>query len=498
MNGINKLRSEKADEELSKELKLNAYSTDASGLSGEALKVIAPLDEKELQSIIVMNKNITIRGGGSGLMGGCVPASENSVVIDLSKMDKIIDIDPARKTAVVEAGVILQELNDRLEKYELEFPISPLSKSICTIGGMLAVNASGPRSTKYKRMADLVLEMDIVDGQGRLQRISRIDASNFVGMEGITGVIYRAKLKLISRPKRSLTIYRSDELFKVIELVRKLRLLPGVSIIQLFDGRLSLILGLSNNYHLFVEFESNDGEFKGEDYKSRIKAVEELPWLIAQSGYVKSDDPKIFLDKLPDLSEYLSLNDIPYYANLGPGIIHPVFKENEDDKINNLRMFVRKIRGQVAGTYGVGRLKKEFLDINDKKLVERIKKRYDPKNKLNRGVIIDAGEGGERIDNEIKREISKEIAEETTKEAANKTDNINDTLKKADALDEAAGTIKGAANKISEVNNTTKEINNISDDIITEKFEKLLREVEELDKELGKIKEDNIQNEKTG
>ncbi len=398
-----KLRSQVFDNNL----RINAYSTDASNVKGVATGVFTPMSVKEVSDIIKTNPKITIRGGGSGVRSGAVP--DLSAVLDLSKMDKIIDIDPIRNIVNVESGIILEELNYELERWGLEFPIIPHSKGVCTIGGMIATNASGVRSVKYKRMADFVVELEIIDGSGKEKKISRVDASNFVGMEGITGVIVSAKLKVIKKPYRSITAYRSNDLFKIIELTRKLKLSKDVSMIFLIDPLLSQIVGLERIYHLIIEFESDQGELKGEFYNNKLRFVQNLPMISAKSGYSRIEDFKIFLDKFEDFSSYLKDNQIPYYANLGSGLIHPLLKTGSDELIKDMYKFVRRIRGTIAGTFGIGKVKCDFMDVNDKKLVQRVKKRYDPLNKLNSGVIIDADVIYDSPKKEVIDEMIKEI-----------------------------------------------------------------------------------------
>ncbi|MEK6918653.1 MAG: FAD-binding oxidoreductase [Nanoarchaeota archaeon] len=406
--------TDKKSEVIDRELAINAYSTDASGISNNPISVFTPTTDEELRKIVHENHNITIRGGGSGVVGGCVP-SEGSVVVDLSKMDKILDVDINKKVVYVQAGIILNDLNQELSKYNLEFPINPQSGSICTIGGMIATNATGPRSAKYKRVADHVLEIEIIDGHSKVVKLGRIDASNVVGMEGITGIIYSAKLKVIDKPKRSLTVYRSADLLKIIDLSRTLKMDNQVSMIHLISPMLSEILGLSRINHLFIEFESDRGDIKGDIYNNKIRIIDDLYKNASLSGYVRVEDPRVFLDRLIEVANYLDSQKIPYHANLGIGLVNPLFSANDFSAINDLRLFVKKIRGNIAGTFGFGKTKKNFMDINDKKLAQRIKKRYDPNNKLNRGVIVDLDEKLGLPTKESIAEIIKKIDEEEEK-----------------------------------------------------------------------------------
>jgi len=382
----------------SDELKVLAYSSDASGLSTVPNKVLLPECVEDVQKFVKSNKIISIRGGGSGLVGGSVVSQnsqEGGVVLNLGRMDKVLEVDDNKEFVIVESGVVLTELNEVLGKIGYEFPIVPMSKDIATIGGMVATNAFGFKSVKQKRMADMVIELCVVDGSGEVRKISRVDAASITGMEGITGVITKIKLKIVPKTPKSLMIYRGS-LFKLIELSHKLKLRGDVHSILLFDKHLSKLLGLQgsdgsgkDNYYLFVEFEGDTGEIRGRAYESRMRLLERFYFNLAKEGFVRMEDIKLFLDKIPEFDEYLRVNKIPYFSNLGLGVTFPLFRKGDLGKVNDLLGFVKnRMRGGVFGGFGVGVAKREFLDSTERKLVERVKKRYDPRSKFNRGVLI--------------------------------------------------------------------------------------------------------------
>jgi len=344
--------------------------------------------------------DIVPRGGGSNLRGSCVP--NNSIILDLSKMDKILDIDVERKTADVEAGVILEDLNSELEKFNLEFPVDTLSKEICTIGGMIATNAAGSREIKYGRMRNWVEELDAIDGKGNFRKVSKNDVSDFSGMEGLTGVIIRAKLKLIEKPKRTSSIVQSDSIEEIIKIIKKLKLERDVSIIDILDRRVSSLLGWKYRYHLIVEFESERGKIKGEEYCKINEFRERIYFQLASKEYYVLEDARFFIDKIEDFIVYLEEEDIPFFGGMGIGVLHPCFKANDKKRIEMLNL-VRKLRGKISGKFGIGIQKKEFLDDIEVELVKRIKLRYDPGLKLNKGKIVDLS----KEDIKTKKEIEK-------------------------------------------------------------------------------------------
>ena len=199
---------------------MTCYETDASQLSGEAQKVVFPKNTGEIENIVKISDDLVSRGGGTGLVGGCVP--DDSVVVDLSGMNKILDFNGDREIVYVESGITIKELNEKLMVIGFEFPIQPLNQA-ATLGGMVAVNASDFRSFKYGKMKDWVEEIEFVNGRGELMKTSKTDISDICGMEGITGIIARIKLRVIKKRQRSFSVFQSSNLDGILSIARRLR-----------------------------------------------------------------------------------------------------------------------------------------------------------------------------------------------------------------------------------------------------------------------------------
>ncbi len=151
---------------------------------------------------------VTARGAGYGYVGGCVP-SRGGIVVSLARMNRIREISRDDFVAVVEAGVVTQELQTAVEKMGLYYPPDPASRADCTIGGNIATNAGGPRCLKYGVTRDYVLGLEVVLADGSLVRLGSRTHKNktgfdlarlFVGSEGLLGVVTEATLKLLPRP----------------------------------------------------------------------------------------------------------------------------------------------------------------------------------------------------------------------------------------------------------------------------------------------------------
>lgn len=363
------------------------YETDASQMKGKPSEVIIPETILEVQHAVKSHHNITARGGGTGLAGGAVP--QKGLVIDLSKLNKILKFDKERFSVEVEAGIVLDDLNEFLEEHGLEFPIQPSSHEVCTIGGMIATDAVGSRAVKYGRTSKWIDWIEIIDSEGELHKKGKTELHDFAGLEGITGIIVRASLHLIEKKERTAGFLKRDTLEEILYIVKELKRNPNVCMIEFLDKKVSDLLGLGQSYHIFVEYESNEGNMRGEGYKDAILLRDKVFPLLAEHGYTRIEDPKIFVDKFPILMKWFEENEIPIYGHLSVGIIHPCFSKETEKKIPEMMKLIKRWSGQVSGEHGIGIMKKQFVEENDKKIIHLIKKRNDPSNKFNPGKMVD-------------------------------------------------------------------------------------------------------------
>ncbi len=362
------------------------YEIDASQLKGKATNVIFPKTISDVKAAAALNSRITIRGGGTGLVGGAVP--QNDVVLDLSKMDKITNLDIERRAVDVEAGVVLDELQAYLMPYGLEFPVNPSSHSVCTIGGMIATNAVGSRAIKYGDTSRWINWIEVVDSYGALSKKGATEISDYVGMEGTSGVIVRASLKLVHRKERTARLIPCDSIEQVAEFTRELKREKEVSMIEFLDKQISSWLDLDNQYHLIVEFESEDGDLKDVEYEELMDKRDKVYPILAQKGYVRIEDPQMMLDRFERMMPWFEHNQIPVFAHVSVGILHPCFSKEQEKLIPEMMKIVKKLGGKISGEHGIGLLKKDFIEPNDRKILINIKKRCDTQNKFNMGKVV--------------------------------------------------------------------------------------------------------------
>jgi FAD/FMN-containing dehydrogenase len=394
---------------------LTCYETDASRLVGKADNVVFPKTIEEVENLIkTSDKDVVPRGGGSEIVGGCIP--NNSLIINTTKMNKILDFNKEKRNVYVEAGISVKELNEKLESIGFEFPISVLNGDISTIGGMIAMNSLDSRF-KYGEMREWIEELEFINGRGELMKTSKADLMDICGMEGITGIIVRVKLKIIPKIKRSFSIFQTDEIEEIFSIARRLKLERNIIGLDFFSKSFSKLLDLPEKYHILIEFDSDRGKIKGEEYEELISKKNNLYFNLLRKGYYNNENVKFFFDKLKDFILYLESNEIPYFSYLGHGIVYGFFKDEEENKRKKCVEMMKKMRGKI-GDYGITR--KNFIDDFEVKILQRVKKRHDPFWKLNKGKIIRAESGDSLAKKEIplapekmefRRKVEKQIPE---------------------------------------------------------------------------------------
>ena len=367
---------------------MRVYESDASRLRGRALDVVHPKSVAEVRGIVAGAKRVVVRGAGTGLVGGCVPQNGLDVVLDMSKMEGIYGFDKERKTIEVEAGVILDDLQAYVYRFGLEFPVNPSSHAVATIGGMIATDAVGGRAVKYGRTSAWVKWVEVVDDYGDVSRKGVTELSDYAGLEGITGVIVRACLKLSPLKKRTAMLVKVDSLEEITEIVRKLKRESAVSMIEFLDKRISKGLELGEDYHLIIEYEDDSGELSGEKYEELLDLRDRVYPFVAGEGFVRIEDPKIMNDKFVKFMSWLEAKGIPTFGHVSVGILHPCFNREQEKWIPEMMKLVKRLGGQVSGEHGIGILKREFVEANDKKIFINVKKRTDPENKFNVGKVV--------------------------------------------------------------------------------------------------------------
>lgn len=428
-----------------------AYSQDATNLRNiknipDAVVFVENIEQ--VQNVVrIANKYsvpIICRGAGTNVVGAC-STEHGGVVLNFSKMNKILEINHENMTARVEAGVVLGDLQKEVEKLGLFYPPDPSNLAVSTIGGSIAQSSGGAKSFKYGTTKDYVIDLKVVMANGEILHTGSNTIKNatgynlntlFVGSEGTLGIVVEATLKLIPKPesKKVLMAY-FDTVKDAISTVNKIieqRIFPAtidfmdknaIQTVEKFypanlltDKEASLIIEIdgfecSMDYqeNIIINILKNSGASAiqashNEDEYNRI-------WTARRSSMgacaklkpnVTTDDvivPRKNLEKLVlgirEICEKYNLT-VCMVGHVGDGSVHPqipIDYNNEDEykrykiaksKIYNL---TAKLGGILSGEHGVGSVKREYIDkvVNSVALdyMRQIKKTFDPKNILN-------------------------------------------------------------------------------------------------------------------
>jgi FAD/FMN-containing dehydrogenase len=188
---------------------------------GRASAIVRPGSVAEVAAVVALcqanGTSIVPQGGNTGLVGGQIPnRSGTQIVLSLTRLDALREVDLSSGTMTVEAGMTLAAVQAAADAVERIFPLSLASEGSCTIGGNLATNAGGTAVIAYGSTRDLVLGLEVVLSDGRiLANLGKLKKDNtgydlkdlFIGSEGTLGIITAAVVKLFPRPRSVVTAF---------------------------------------------------------------------------------------------------------------------------------------------------------------------------------------------------------------------------------------------------------------------------------------------------
>jgi glycolate oxidase len=428
---------------------LDAARADRSGKVSDSrpLAIVSARTIDDVQATLrIANQHgipVVPRGAGTGLAGGSI-GSGGEIVLSTLAMDRILEVNVDDELAVVEPGIINDDLNAALEPRGLWFAPDPASKSISTVGGNIATNAGGLLCAKYGVTREAVLGLKVVLADGRLMTFGHRTVKGvtgydltalMIGSEGTLGVIVEATLKLRALPsaeKATIGAYFAtvEQAARAASVITASRLRPAAmellaqSALNGIGDYLGLDLGNRGSY-LLVQFDDVSAAIEAERAVAIIRslggeaevttdAVEgERLFAIRRSfhaamsvlGTVLIEDVAVPRSQLPAM--FAAIDDIekkygmtiPTVAHAGDGNLHPnfVFQGTEvPDQIwsaaNEVFEVCLRLGGTLTGEHGVGLLKRRWLreELGDDQvdLQRELKAVFDPKNILNPGKIF--------------------------------------------------------------------------------------------------------------
>ncbi|MCW2840950.1 MAG: FAD-binding oxidoreductase [Aeromicrobium sp.] len=432
-------------------VELAQAATDRSGSpdTGIPALLVRARDVAEVQAVArfasAHGVPLVTRGAGSGLAGGAV-AGTGTIVLDLSRLDRIIEIRPVDQVAVVEAGVITADVDAAAAAHGLFYAPDPGSVAISTIGGNIATNAGGLRGAKYGVTRDAVLALDVVLADGRLvhlgagtlKHVAGYDLLGLVvGSEGTLGIVVGATLRLLPRPAATGTVAAYfgslEDAADAAVAVRSCGARP--SVLEIVDGlTLAAIDELSGTdlrqrgeAFLLVQVD-------GLDVTAELAAVEQavagathvestldavtserllaarrlaLPAIEARGRALIEDiavPPARLTDAIRGVQDVAAATGttIHVFAHAGDGNVHPVIVVDADpgaelpaaavEAADRIFALALELGGTVTGEHGVGLLKQRWVarqvgpDVDD--LQRAVKRLFDPAGVLNPGKAI--------------------------------------------------------------------------------------------------------------
>ncbi len=437
---------------LSSRKDLLAYSYDATSLAGMPEVIVFPTGTAQVSAIMKSAHRerlpVIPRGAGTNLSGGTIPVG-GGIILELSRMDRILEIDTANRRAVVEPGVVNLDLQNALAPLGFMFPPDPASQKSSTLGGNVGENAGGPRCLRYGVTSKYVCGTEVVLADGEIVNIgdSVEDVPGydlrglFIGSEGILGIVTRLTLQVIPRPEASRTILAVFETLedtsRAVSDIIGAGILPGA--LELVDKRTCQAIeeGIHAGYPvdaegvLLIEVEGLDEgldrQVKDTSEICRKNRVRELriartpaeqaklwegrrgafgaiarinPHYLVMDGTVPRTRLVPALRRVGEIAEKYRLI-IANVAHAGDGNLHPLIMADEDSPDN--RTATKKageeildvcfsLGGTITGEHGIGLEKlgamSRAFSPADLSAMRKVKAVFDPEDILNPGKLL--------------------------------------------------------------------------------------------------------------
>jgi glycolate oxidase len=393
---------------------------------------------------------VVTRGSGTGLSGGSLPSAD-CIVLCLVKMDKILELDRANLTMLVETGVITLAIFDAANAAGLFYPPDPGSMKISTIGGNVAENSGGLRGLKYGVTRNYVMGLEVVLPDGEIlwtgnkcvKDVAGYSLKDlFVGSEGTLGVITKVLLKLIPKPaaKKTLvaTFAQMDQAAQAVSDIIAAKIIPCTlefldrTTIHCVEDYAKIGLPLDCEALLLMETDGHPAAVADEAAKmeqlarkngaleiriakddaeatrlatarrSAFSALARLaPTTILEDATVPRSELAKMIRFVAAVAEKYKLR-IGTFGHMGDGNLHPTFLTDERNKEEMHRVeeafkeiFDEAIRlgGTITGEHGIGVAKKSFLPKfagdAQMRIMRELKRAMDPSRILNPGKMFD-------------------------------------------------------------------------------------------------------------
>ncbi len=432
---------------------LLCYSYDSTVLQHLPEVVVLPRTTQEVAATVALANRERIpilpRGAGTNLAGGTIPI-KGGIVLSLTRMIDILEIDDVNMLAVVQPGVVTGKLQAAVAKQGLYYPPDPASLKATTIGGNLGMNAGGPHALKYGVTSDYVMGLEVVLPSGEVIRtggkaIKNVTGYNltqlFVGSEGTLGVITEVTLRLIPQPETTGSVLAAfadlDDAATLVNRILHAGVTPAVieimdqMTIQTVDDYLqsglpreaaSLLLIQVDGVQAAVDQELGIVAQLCRDNKATTAEVattpeeEETLWKARRSISPSltrvrpnklGEDISVPREAIPEvvrrIQEISSQRNLPIaiFGHISDGNLHPniLFDQTDPEEMERVEAasgdifeVATSVGGTLSGEHGIGLLKQKYLSLDlpegTVEVMRTIKKALDPHNIMNPGKIF--------------------------------------------------------------------------------------------------------------
>lgn len=429
---------------------LVSFSYDSSDHNHRPEAAVWPETAEQISEIMRLANEkrfpVTPRGAGTSLAGTAVPIS-GGLVLDVSRMNRILEIRIADRLVVVQPGVVYDDLNRVLLPHGFFFPPDPASGKACTLGGNVSTNAGGIRGAKYGVTKDYVLALEVVLPDGRITRtgsrcmksVSGYDLTRLmVGSEGTLGIVTEITLKINPRPTACTTALASfsalSDAGEAVARIMRSGIIP--SVLEILDENTIRVLRDHGGMDLpdveALILAETDGYTDSEASFQMDRVVEafktqgaidiqvagtseesEKLWRIRKSASSTaaslrpnnvSEDVTVPMSQVPNLltgvSEICRRLDLIFviFGHAGDGNLHPkiMYDATDPDEAERVRQASQDIfrlaislEGTLTGEHGIGLAKAPYMKLEHDPVamdvMRSLKKMFDPHNILNPG-----------------------------------------------------------------------------------------------------------------
>ena len=388
------------------------------------------------------------RGSGTSLSGGSLPV-ERGVVIALNRLNRVLQVDPDSRIAIVEPGVINLHVSQAAAKYNLAYAPDPSSQAVCTIGGNLAFNSGGAHCLRHGMTSNHVLGMRVVLPDGEVAQLGSASTEPvgpdwpgmFCGSEGLFGVAVEVTLRLVAiaeATRTSLAVYDSLEAAgDAVAMIVRAGLLPVAMEImdalameaaeasvkpQYPEGAALLIVELEGERDIVAAeavkldallrdsraaqtTSTEDADAQTLIWKGRKSAFSAVGWLapdyLVQDGVVPRTRLGEALAEIARMSADAGIR-VANVFHAGDGNLHPLILfdgrepgavERAEQLAGDILRLCISLGGSITGEHGVGIEKRGYLPLmfsdDDLDLMRRVRVAVDPKQLANRGKMLE-------------------------------------------------------------------------------------------------------------